>query len=165
MANNIIKEGNLVQYVGRVQGYYNKVGQVKSIDKTHDDTDSFLLKIVDYKKQEHEIRAYQNEVWPVTLNVGHLDKLGFIKENETNVFTLETLVLIRPFFIYHTENGSSYIDKGFVVVEKNLKLPLKEDEVDANTTPVTSLHALQNYIEGKIVKAIDWTIFLSDKTI
>lgn len=160
MSNNFFKIGNLVQYVGRLQGHYNKVGQVISIDKTYDDKDSFLLKVVDYKKQEHEIRAYQNEVWPITLDVGHLEKLGFIKENETNVFSLETIVLIRPFFIYHSENGLSYIDKGFVVVEKNLKLPLKEDEVDASTSPVISLHSLHNYLEGKLVKVIDWSIFL-----
>jgi hypothetical protein len=160
MSNNLIKIGNLVQYVGRLQGHYNRVGQVLSIDKTYDDKDSFLLKVVDYKKQEHEIRAYQNEVWPITLDVGHLEKLGFIKEKERNVFSLEPLVLIRPIFIYHSENGSSYIDKGFVVVERNLKLPLKEDEVDANTSPVTSLHSLQNYLEGKLVKVIDWSIFL-----
>ncbi len=160
MSNNLIKIGNLVQYVGRLQGHYNRVGQVISIDKTYDDKDSFLLKVVDYKKQEHEIRAYQNEVWPITLDVGHLEKLGFIKENERNVFSLETIVLIRPVFIYHSENGSSYIDKGFVVIERNLKLPLKEDEVDANTSPVTSLHSLQNYLEGKLVQVIDWSIFL-----
>jgi hypothetical protein len=160
MPNNLIKVGNLVRYMGRLQDHYNRVGQVLSIDKTYDDKDSFLLKVVDYKKQIHEIRAYQNEIWPITLDVGHLDKLGFINNKEKNVFSLENLILIRPIFIYHSENGSRYIDKGFVVVEKNLHLPLKEDDVDAHTTPVINLHSLQNYIEGKLVKVIDWNIFM-----
>lgn len=160
MSNNLIKVGNLVRYMGRLQDHYNRVGQVLSIDKTYDDKDSFLLKVVDYKKKIHEIRAYQNEAWPITLDVGHLDKLGFINNKEKKIFSLETLILIRPIFIYHSENGSRYIDKGFVVVEKNLNLPLKEDDVDAHTTPVTSLHSLQNYIEGKLVKVIDWNIFM-----
>ena len=160
MSDNLIKIGNLVKYVGSVQGYYNKVGQVNSIDKTYDDKDSFLLKFVDYKNQEHEIRAYQNEVWPITLDAGHLEKLGFVKENERNVFTLEDIILIRPVYIYYEQNGYKFIDKGFVVVDKDTELPLKEEDVEALTTPVTSLHSLQNYVDGKLVKVIDWTRFL-----
>jgi len=160
MSNNLIKVGNLIKYVGNLREYYDKVGLIISIDKTDDNKDSFLLKVLDYKKQEHEIRAYNNEVWPISLEAGHLDKLGFIKERDRNVFSLETLVLIRPVFIKHEPNGSSYIDRGFVVVEKKIELPLKESDVDASTAPVTSLHALQNYIEGKLLKVIDWSTFL-----
>lgn len=159
MSFNQLKTGNLLQYVGRLGEFYSRNALVISIDADRNENNSFLLKLKNWKGEEREIRAYQQEVWPITVEPAHLEKLGFGKDHR-NVFTLEDIVLVRPIFIKGELNTLHYIDKGFVVMEKNLELPLKEEAVDASTTAVTSLHTLQNYLQGKIIKQINWEMFL-----
>ena len=159
MSYDTIRIGNIVRYVGNLREHYYTVGEVLSIDKTHDDKNSYSLKVKDWHKKEYEIRAYENEIWPITLDIDHLNKLNAVKHDGINVFMLDALTLVRPIFTYN-EPPARYIDKGFVVIEGNLTINSTEDEFDKLSTPVTSLHTLQNYFQDKLHKTLDKSIFL-----
>lgn len=155
-----IKVGNLIHYMGNLREYYRNVAEVLSIDKTFDDKDSFVLKVTDWNKKDHEFRAYGygNEIWPITLDPQHLIKLGFTKAEDKNVFSMGILTLIRPMFYTRKVNSEHWNDMGFVVIEKPIKLNFTVEEIKENTTPVTSVHTLQNYFADKLHKEMDWNI-------
>jgi hypothetical protein len=160
MKFNEIKAGNLLRYMGRLGQYYDRPGIVTSIDPTRNGEDSFGLLVQDWQKKSEDIRAYESEVWPITLDVSHLEKLGFVKDKDHNIFRHNGLVLFRPIFIKYHEDHVEYVDKGFVVLNKPMDLPLIEEMVDSSTTAVTSLHTFQNYLTHVGRNKIDWKSFL-----
>ncbi len=160
MKYNEIRNGNLLRYMGHSGKYYNRIGIVESIDPTRDGKDSFELLVNDWQNKTEQIRAYQEEVWPITLDVSHLEILGFVKDKEHNIFRKDGLIIFRPIFIKFFEDHHEYIDKGFVVVNKPMSLPISEDLVESSTTSVTSLHTFQNYLNEIGWNNIDWTIFI-----
>jgi len=85
MKFNEIKPGNLLRYMGRLGKYYDEVGVVTSIDSLKNGEDSFELSVQDWEKKSEGIRTYEGEVWPITLDVFHLEKLGFKKDKEHNI--------------------------------------------------------------------------------
>jgi hypothetical protein len=145
-----IKKGNVVSYNGKLREYYNSLAEVLEIDTVHV-SNSYILKVKNSTGESKEIRAYFDEVWPITLEVGHLEKLGFKKDENRNVFRKGVITIIRPFFIKeHPEGGLIYDDKGFVVVEGELPYPFTEKQIADATRRVTSLNALQNYFSDKL---------------
>lgn len=159
MRFNEIKKGNLLRYMGRLGKYYDRNGIVTSIDPTKDGKDSFEMLIEDWQKKSEHIRAYEEEVWPITLDVRHLEKIGFVKDKDHNIFRKDGLIVFRPIFVKYHEDHVEYTDKGFVVLNKPMTLPLSEEMVDSSTTRVTSLHTFQNYLSQIGWNNIDWGNF------
>ena len=158
MKFNEIRKGNLLRYMGKLGNYYDRIAEVLSIDPTKTGENAFGLKVQDWKKIPTEIRADQTEVWPITLDVSHLEKLGFLKDKDHNIFRLNGLIVFRPIFLYYHSDHAQYVDKGFVVLNKPMNLPLTEEMVESSTTPVTSLHTFQNYL-NQLGWKMEWTIF------
>ncbi len=152
-----LKVGNLILYVGRLPDYYNTIAEILSIDDMNYD-DTYLLQVKNWDKKVMEIKAYKNEIWPITLDINHLYKLGFSKDENRNIFTLNGLTITRPIFIYRSQQ--KIVDKGFVVVINEIPLQPTEEQIDVITIPVTSFHSLQNYLSENINKEIDKTIFM-----
>ena len=154
-----INVGNLLRYMGRLGKYNDRLGIVTSIDPTINRENSFELLVKDWQKNSEEIRAYEGEVWPVTLDVFHLEKIGFAKDKDFNIFRRNGLIVFRPIFYKYLEDSMHYIDKGFVVLNKPMDLPLTEEMVDSSSTPVTNLHTFQNYLAYIGQNNVDWTVF------
>lgn len=157
ISHHNLKVGNLILYVGKLSDYYNSIGEILSIDKMNDD-DSYLLKVKKWNKEENEIRAYKNEIWPITLDINHLHIMGFKKDENKNIFKLSGITITRPIFFYN--NLRKIVDKGFVVVISDIQLQPTEEEIDAATIPVTSFHSLQNYLAEKSGLQVDKTQFM-----
>ena len=124
-----IKVGNIVQYVGRLNEHFNRNAMVISVEPSEDKKDSFMLRIKNWKGEEKDIWAYHHEVWPIGVEPAHLEKLGFARD-VNNIFMLEGYVLVRPAFIKGELHALEFIDKGFVVVEKKIELPIEEEPVN-----------------------------------
>ena len=155
--NQNLRVGNLILYVGSLNTYFNSIGEILSIDEiNHEHT--YLLRVKNWNKEENEIRAYKNEIWAITLELTHLVKLGFKKDEKINIFRLNNVTLTRPILIYN--GGQRIVDKGFVVVVKDILLPPSEEQIDEATIPVTSLHSLQNYFSGHLNQEIEKALFL-----
>ncbi len=153
-----LRIGNLVEYIGPLSGYNHRIGEIISIDKMND-TDTFLLRISNYRGEQNEIRAYKNGISPIHLSVSQLTILGFQKEEARNVFSLNGINIIRPAFVKTNETGHSLIDKGFVIVEKQISYPPSEEEVETNTTSIPYLHSFQNYYQDRYNQTINTTDF------
>ncbi|MGN6436639.1 MAG: hypothetical protein ACTHMM_08890 [Agriterribacter sp.] len=155
-----IRTGNIVRYMGGLRDFYDRPAEVISIDLGKDEV-TYLLRVKNWAKEVTEIRAYKDEIWPLYLEVSHLEKLGYVKEEHRNVFNKDGLNLIRPIFIKRLpEGGLFYDDKGFVVVEKTLPVPFEEGQLEGSTRPATYLHYLQNYWGDRLHKTIDVDVLL-----
>lgn len=155
-----IKRGNVVTYNGKLREYYNNSAEVLEIDDAHDG-DTYLLRVKNWKGEEQEIRAYSDEVWPITLEIDHLQRAGFKKDDDRNIFRKGSITVIRPIFRRtHPDGGLIYDDRGFVVVEKYLPFPFTEEQVAEATTSVGSLHAFQNYFGEKLKEPLSANSFI-----
>jgi hypothetical protein len=160
MKHFAIRSGNIVLYIGGLREFYNKPAEVIVIDPINGD-DTYSLKVKNWKKEELTIRAYKDEIWPITLDLAHINAIGFIKSEKLNIFSLDGVKLVRPIFLKSLpDGGNMYDDKGFVVVVGNLPLPFNEEQLVDTTVPVTFLHYLQNYYADNLTVVINPDLFL-----
>ena len=80
------------------------------------------------------------------------------KDENKNIFKLSGITITRPVFFYN--NQRKIVDKGFVVVIADIQSQPTEEEIDAATIPVTSLHSLQNYLAENLGLEVDKTQFM-----
>lgn len=152
--------GNVIMYAGGLSEYYGKPAEIISIVQLNNEN-TYLLKLKNWKKEQVEIRAYNNEIEPIVVNLSLIAIMGFTKEKKLNVFSLNGIKIFRPIFLKRLNGGGDfYDDKGFVVVERDLPIPFTEDQVKNSTTPVPFVHLLQNYYNDKIKEPIDPELFL-----
>lgn len=143
------KTGNILEYAGRLNHLYRKWGVIKKVEKIQEH-DTFILSIYNHGTAE-EIRAYADEVSPVMTAAKHLEAYGFVFNDQTRAYRNGAMYIIRPILTHGEGITTSFFDdKGWMYVNQPLTLPLTDDQIRERLTPITFLHALQNYFNDAL---------------
>lgn len=139
--------GNVIIYIGKLQAYHNKMAEIVGIEPLTDGTNGYTLLLYDWKKEPQQFFAYPSEVAEIFINENIIGKIGFVKEENINVFRYKTVNMILPYKLIKT-NPSSYGPeyKNWAVVVNTISSEPTEEDIEKNTITLPTLHSLQNYL-------------------
>lgn len=143
--------GNLVLYVGTLQGYSNVIAEIIEIIPTTDGEGAYSLKVMNSTNESQQIFGYNKDVRDIKLNTVLLEKIGFQKRGSVEAYEYwKAEVYINMINTHTIEHADDYLVdpefQGWLVVEKTIENPVHADQIESNTVPIPTLHALQNYM-------------------
>jgi hypothetical protein len=145
-----LRKGNLLDYAGSL-GFKPYV----QVDKIGDvDSGRYPIWISPRFEWEERFVGYSDEIRPIYLRAGHLERLGFSFIPDRKTFELKG-VLIGGFGAVSGPDPMclNYTDLGCRVVhDKDVKLQIRED-IEGKTISVNYLHALQDFLEENKIAA------------
>lgn len=155
-----ILNGSIVKYTGHITTIRDRPVRIKAIHKTGKIITSYTVVTKDSQGDKIDFSAAPYELEHLIVSEQDLIKLGFINNPKDNSFFIESVFLVHPTYIEGKADSLKYVDEGFVAVTRALSLPYTKKDINNNSVSVQSMHILQNFLIGKILKIIDWDILL-----